>query len=157
MALLLMAFWLILNGRLDFDVIITGVIVSALIFAFACRFTKWSLRKELNVYILIPRGVMYFLTLLWEIACANFSVMKIVATGKTDPYLRTIKTGLKSKAARVVLANSITLTPGTVSVQLVNDRIIVHCLTKDMAEGLTGMRLERMLMKMEAKVYGKRV
>lgn len=157
MAILLFAFWLILNGRLAFDVIVTGVIITAALVFCMCKIGKWSFRKEKLVYVLFPGAVHFCVSLLIEIAKANMAVLKTIGRRNTEPYIRTIHTGLKTRLARVMLANSITLTPGTVTVQLLNDMILVHCLTKDMADGLTGMKLERLLMEMEAKALGKRV
>ncbi len=51
------------------------------------------------------------------------------------PALVRFKTDLKTKQARVVLANSITLTPGTITVTLEEDEYVVHCLDKELAEG----------------------
>ena len=61
------------------------------------------------------------------------------------------KTDLKSAPARIMLANSITLTPGTITVSLTGDEYVVHCLDKSLAEGINSSifvtllrRLERM-------------
>ena len=61
----------------------------------------------------------------------------------------TFKTTLRSKISRVILANSITLTPGTITVSLWEDELIVHCLDKSMAEGMDNSVFVEMLEKME--------
>ncbi len=157
MGLLLFLFWLVLNGRLSFDVIVTGIIASALVLVFMCRFGKWSFQKERLVFLLFPRAAWFAVSLLWEIIKANLSVLMIICRGNADPCIRTIKTGLKTKFGRVMLANAITLTPGTVSVQMLNDRIIVHCLTDKLANELGDMKLEKQLKKMEVLALGERV
>ena len=157
MAILLFVFWIVLNARLDADVLITGGVSALLIWLFAIRFTGWSLKKEKQAMILLPDVFAYFISLFIEIFKANIGVLKVIVNGKTDPYLRTIQTPLKTKLARVLLANSITLTPGTVTVELDGDKLTVHCLTKEMADGLTDFVLEKKLMKMEEKANGKRV
>lgn len=157
MAILLCAFWIVLNGRLDADVLITGAVSALLIWLFTIRFTGWSLKKEKQAMVLLPSVIAYFVSLFIEIFKANIGVLKVILTGRTDPYIRTIQTPLKTRLARVLLANSITLTPGTVTVQLEGDKLTVHCLTKEMADGLTDFILEKKLMKMEEKAYGKRV
>ena len=157
MAILLFVFWVMLNGRLDMDVLITGAISAIAIWLFMLSFTGWSLKKEKQAMILLPSLIAYFAFLFWEILKANIGVLKIILTGKTDPYVRTIETPLRSKMSRVLLANSITLTPGTVTVKIEENRLTVHCLTKDMAEGLTDFILEKKLLEMEEKAYGKRV
>ena len=157
MALFLFVFWIILNGRLDWDVLITGAVSAILIWLFAIRFTGWSLKKEKQAIVLLPGVLAYFASLFVEIFKANIGVLKVIVSGKTDPYIRTIQTPLKSKMARVLLANSITLTPGTVTVQLEGDKLTVHCLTREMADGLTDFILEKKLVKMEERANGKRV
>ena len=157
MALLLFVFWILLNGRLDADVLITGAVSAAAIWIFTICFTGWSVKKEKQAIALIPGLCSYFVSLFWEIFKANIGVLKVIMTGKTDPYIRTIHTPLKTKMARVLLANSITLTPGTVTIELEDDRLTVHCLTREMADGLTDFILEKKLMKMEEKADGKRV
>ncbi len=157
MAILLFVFWIVLNGRLEADVLITGAVSAVAIWLFTIRFTGWSLKKDKQAMILLPSVIAYFVRLFIEIFKANIGVLKVIVTGKTDPYIRTIQTPLKTKLARLMLANSITLTPGTVTVQLEGDKLTVHCLTREMADGLTDFILEKKLMKMEEKANGKRV
>lgn len=157
MAILLFVFWIVLNGRLEADVLITGGVSAVAIWLFTIRFTGWSLKKEKQAIVLLPEVIAYFVRLFIEIFKANIGVLKVIVTGKTDPYIRTIQTPLKTKLARLLLANSITLTPGTVTVQLEGDKLTVHCLTKEMADGLTDFILEKKLMKMEEKANGRRV
>ena len=68
-----------------------------------------------------------------------------------EPAVVRFKTDLKSAPARIMLANSITLTPGTITVSLTGDEYVVHCLDKSLAEGINSSifvtllrRLERM-------------
>jgi multicomponent Na+:H+ antiporter subunit E len=49
----------------------------------------------------------------------------------------------------VILANSITLTPGTITVSLTDDHLLVHCLDKSLAEGMDDSVFVRLLQKME--------
>jgi len=157
MALILFGLWLIINGRCDFDVIVTGVIASVLIWLFAVFFTDWSVKREIRAIRMLPHLAAYCFFLLIEIFKANLDVLKVIIRKKPDPVIRVIKTPLKSKTARVLLANSITLTPGTVTVKLEGDTLTVHALTKELADGLTDFSLEKRLLKMEEKAYGKSV
>lgn len=157
MALLLMVFWLVLNGRLDGDVWITGAVLVALTMAFAIAFGGWSPKKEWTALTIFPGMCSYVGALFVEIVKANVCVIRLIFTKQTSPCVRTIQTSLKTTFARVALANSITLTPGTVTVQLVDDHLTVHCLTREMAEGLENSALEKRLLEMEAKIRAKRV
>ena len=52
------------------------------------------------------------------------------------PVIIRFRTDLKTRTARVILANSITLTPGTITVSIEDDELTVHCLDRSMAEGM---------------------
>ena len=66
-----------------------------------------------------------------------------------DPCLIRFRTDLGTEAARVALANSITLTPGTITVSLDGDGLLVHALDRDMARGLDESVFVRQLRRME--------
>lgn len=157
MAVVLMAFWVILNGRFAPDTLITGAVMGAAVWLCLILFAGWSGRKEWRVIRLAPLAAAYAFFLLAEIFKANMGVLKVILFHRPEPVIRVIQTPLKSKAARVVLANSITLTPGTVTVRLEGDTLTVHALTKEIAEGLTDFSLEKRLLKMEEKAHGKSV
>ena len=63
-----------------------------------------------------------------------------------------LKTDLKTKTARVLLANSITLTPGTITVSLQDNVYTVHCLDKQFGEGLSDSTFVWLLHKIEGQV-----
>ena len=63
----------------------------------------------------------------------------------------TFETDLKGEAAKVVLANSITLTPGTITVTLDEDTYLVHCLDKELGEGIEASSFVERLRKMESR------
>ena len=157
MALLLMVFWLIMNGRAAADTLITGAAATVLVLLFCWLYGGWTPKKEINAYRLLPRGICYAALLFREIFLANLKVISLVFTRREEPCIRNYVTTLKSRAARAVLANSITLTPGTVTVQLVDNVLTVHCLTPEMADSLTGSAFEKRLLAMEDIVYGKHV
>ncbi|GAH60549.1 unnamed protein product [marine sediment metagenome] len=70
----------------------------------------------------------YPLVLLTKVYLASFKMIIPVITGQSNPRVVHFRTRLKSELARVVLANSITLTPGTLTLDLDNDHLIVHWL-----------------------------
>ncbi len=78
-------------------------------------------------------------------------VCQFILAGKdtTKPAIVSFKTTLQSSFTRVVLANSITLTPGTITVSLKGDELIVHCLDESLAEGMDCSIFVTMLEKME--------
>ena len=138
MYLLYFVLWVIFNGQITLEICLFGVVIAALMFAFTCKFMDYSVKKELRTYRNIWRGISYIVLLLSEIIKANYSVIRLILSPKyeIEPKLVRFKTDLKSDTLRVILADSITLTPGTITVTLEGEEYLIHCLDKDMAEGM---------------------
>ena len=151
MLLLFFLVWVIFNGRLTLEIALFGVAVAGAVFAFVCKFMDYSLRKELCFYKRIPAFVQYLYCLIKEIITANLVVSRMILTRKEkmEPVIVHVHTDLKSETARVILANSITLTPGTITVSLTVDDLLVHCLDKSLSEGMDDSVFVRLLKKME--------
>ena len=111
----------------------------------------YSLRKELRFYKRMPAFFQYLYYLIKEIVFSNIAVSRMILTRKEEmePVIVHVRTSLKSETARVILANSITLTPGTITVSLTDDKLLVHCLDKSLAEGMEDSVFVRLLQKME--------
>jgi multicomponent Na+:H+ antiporter subunit E len=82
---------------------------------------------------------------LWEIVKANIDVARVLIERRmpTDISVINVKATQKSELGRVIYANSITLTPGTVTIALDDDILIVHALTTGAAEGLNTGEMDR--------------
>lgn len=153
MFLLFFAVWLILNGRVTVEICLLGLIISAALFYFACRYMEYSVRKEALIFRLIPLCVRYFWVLVKEIVKANVCVLKIILSPdlQPEPAFVYFDTELRTGMAKMVLANSITLTPGTITVSVEGDRYLVHCLDRELAEGMEESVFVELLKEMEAK------
>ncbi len=125
--LTLLLIWVIANGTLAPDTLITGVVISA---AIALAFASFA-----RVYSVIrwsPRVIFYYLmylgVFLIELTKANINVMRLVFSPRIEiePGIVEIKTELKSTIGRLALANSITLTPGTLVVDIKDDSLFIH-------------------------------
>ena len=145
--------WLILNAKITLEIVIIGLIISAVIFAFICKFMDYSIQKEIRMLRKLPLAIYYVLSLLNEIIKANIHVIHLILSEKmeVEPQIVTIHVHLKTNLAKVLLANSITLTPGTITVTLEDDEYTVHCLDKDLAEDLDHSIFVRLLEKLEAE------
>ena len=66
-----------------------------------------------------------------------------------DPQLVYFRSGIKNEGLRVLLANSITFTPGTITVEMDGDLFRVHGLDRELAEGLADSEMVRLLKKVE--------
>ncbi len=126
---------------------------------FLCRHLGWDIRRELRFYRLIPHIIAYVFVLLFEIVKANLAVLPYVA-GVHDPDGRTVEfdSPLRGGTANAVLANSITLTPGTITVAVDIDsgRFTVHCLSPAFAVGIDNSVFVRRLVKMEKILKGEK-
>ncbi len=156
MFVLMFALWIIFNGIFTAEIALFGLAVSALVFWFLCRFMDYSLKKEAGAYRGLVFGLKYIVLLICEIFKANFYVMNLILSSKyiIEPKLLRFRTGLKEEAARVVLANSITLTPGTITVTLEEDEYLVHCLDRELGEGIESCSFEKRLEELERMKTG---
>ena len=152
MFLLFMAVWLILNGRATVEIMLFGLVISAALFYFMCRFMGYSGKKELLLFRLFPLFMRYLWVLVQEIVKANVCVLKLILSPdlQPEPAFLYFDTDFKTGAARMLLANSITLTPGTITVSVEGDRFFVHCLDLELAEGMEESVFVGLLKQMEA-------
>lgn len=152
MFLILFLVWLILNGKITVEICIFGIVISAALFYFICRFMDYSVKKELLLFRLFPLFVQYFWVLVKEIVKANVCVLKIILSPdlQPEPALVYFDTELQSELFKVMLADSITLTPGTITVSVEGNQYCVHCLDRELAEGMENSVFVELLKKMEA-------
>ncbi|MDD3204997.1 MAG: Na+/H+ antiporter subunit E [Lachnospiraceae bacterium] len=152
MYLLFFLIWVNLNGKFTVEITVLGLIIAAVIYAFICKFMDFSFQKDIFICKRTGQIIHYIVVLVKEIIKANIDVLKIMLSSKYDfePAIIRFKTTLKSKTARVVLANSITLTPGTITVSLEEDKYVIHCLDKDFGKGIENSVFVKLLEKMEA-------
>ncbi len=143
--------WIIFNGNVTLEIILFGVVISAFIYLFICKFMDFSVHKDIVMGKKLFFILRYLVVLIIEILKANVATMKLLFCEKyeVEPVLIKFRTNLKTKTARVLLANSITLTPGTITVSLEGNELQVHCLDKSLEEGLSDCIFVRELEKLE--------
>ncbi|MCB1878143.1 MAG: Na+/H+ antiporter subunit E, partial [Chromatiales bacterium] len=111
--LTLFVIWVIANSSLDPQILSSGAVLSLIVTLLFTRFS--GAYREISIS---PRTIYYYLlyvgVFLVELVKANLNVARLVFSPKVDihPGIVEIKTKLKSRTGRLVLANSITLTPG---------------------------------------------
>ena len=151
MFLLFFIGWIIFNGAITTEIVIFGLIIAAAMYVFVCKFMDYSIRKDISYIKKFFMLLQYVCVLVWEIVKANFAVIKLITSSKyeLEPAMVLFKVDLETKMARVILANSITLTPGTITVLLEEDEFIVHCLDKELAEGINRSVFVELLKKLE--------
>lgn len=133
------------------EIAVIGAVIVLLMFTFICRFMDYSLRQEILLYKKSICLMHYILILGMEIMKANMAVIRLITSNSevVEPVMVRVHTNLKSNFCRVLLANSITLTPGTITVSLDGDEYVVHCLDKSLSEGMEESVFVRMLEKLE--------
>lgn len=133
----LLAFWLLLSGHFDPLLVGLGIASVALTMFFVLRMR--ILDKESFPFHLTLQLPRFFVYITNEIIKSNIDVLGRILSFRTNavsPQLRELPLPQNSDLGRVIYANSITLTPGTVSLELKSDSVVVHALTKQAAEGL---------------------
>lgn len=144
--------WIILNGRLTGEIVIFGLGVSAFCFALSCSLLGWSREKEKALLRRAPQFLGYFLHLLGEIWQANVAVIRLIYSRReVKPVYTHFTAPLRTKAARIALSDSITLTPGTITGIMEDGKFVVHCLDESMAEGLEEGEFVHRLKKIEGE------
>ena len=99
-------------------------------------------------------GVLFYLPwLFWQIARANAAVARIILDPRLpiQPRLVRVRASQRSATGQVLYANSITLTPGTISLDLRNDTILVHALTDEAAAELETGKMDRRVCRLEGQ------
>ena len=143
LALVLFAFWMVLSGRTETKFVIYGILTAVV--------TTWVTYPLLLVpnkdgskkyYVFgfsIPKMIMYFFWLMWQLVLANIDVL-LATTGQElniDPKVVRFRFKADNPMASVILANSITLTPGTVTMNVTDDGVYeIHALTVGAAAGV---------------------
>jgi multicomponent Na+:H+ antiporter subunit E len=148
--ILLFLTWCAFSGLFD-AVHLTMGLISSLAVAAMCELMPTS--RPANPWPLSVKGTFAFIGylgwLVWQIFLANLQVLRISLSRSPQqhiaPQFVEFRTRLKGDFARFVLAHSITLTPGTVTVRLEGDKFTVNALTQEMAQGTPGDMETRLL------------
>ena len=156
MYILLLLFWIILNGKITTEILIFGVVLAGAIFWFMCKFLDYSPKYELCVAKNAGWIFVYFWVLVIEIFKAAITVYKRVYSKKIEiqPQMVFFDVDIESEFLRFVLANSITITPGTITVDVDENHFCVHALDYTLAEGIEDSVFIRLLKKMEGNCNG---
>ena len=159
MFVVLFGFWMVLSGRTE-----TKFIVYGLITALVTTWVTYPLllvpnkdgSKQYFVFgVSIPKFIMYFFWLMWQLVLANVDVLLATTAQELDIDPKVVRFYFRADnpMASVVLANSITLTPGTVTINVTDDGLYeIHALTKGAAAGV----LDGSMQKKVTDLYGEK-
>ncbi len=135
MYIALFILWVMLNGKLNLEITIFGLVISAALYWFLCKFMDYNYKRELVVVKCAGSLLKYVVLLVVEIILANLATAKMILNfeEEPEPVLVKFKSDLKTQSAQTLLANSITLTPGTITVELEDGDFLVHALDESYA------------------------
>lgn len=141
--------WLLLSGHYDPLLLSLGAasVVTVVLIA-------WRMDVVDHECVPLQLRLGYFGYLLWlgmEIIKANIEVTKVILNPSLPitPELFWIRASQKTDVGRVIHANSITLTPGTVSVEVEGGSILVHAITAELADGTRSGEMDRYVTRVE--------
>ncbi len=145
--LIMFGFWILLSGKFDLFHLTLGVISSGLVSLLSADILMHDGRKRDRIGVTF-RFICYIPWLLYQIILSTLHVTYLALhpkmTDRIDPTIVTFKTKLKSTIAQVALANSITLTPGTITIRIKDGIFYVHAISRKAAAGLPGEMEDRL-------------
>jgi multicomponent Na+:H+ antiporter subunit E len=151
-AIAMFSFWILLSGEFTF-ILITSGIVASLIVAYLSHdifIGKPDIKVETRRVL---KFIKYLPWLVWKVILANFEIAYLVLHPKMliDPQIIRFETGLKTDLGIVTLANSITLTPGTITVEANKEEFVVHAIWQKSVEGIIDGEMQRKVKEIEGE------
>ncbi|MCR4721858.1 MAG: Na+/H+ antiporter subunit E [Lachnospiraceae bacterium] len=156
MFILVFAVWIIFNGRITVETTVIGIILSGLLVLFACRILSYPIKKEILLLKILPRLIGYFFYLFGQLIIANLTVIRFTLSPKkkVKSVIVTFETDISSPFFLTLLANSITLTPGTLTVSMDKGVFKVHCLDESFDVGIEASGFVKRIEKMQSIAGG---
>ena len=149
LGLFLYCLWLLLSGYYLFLLLSLGLVSVLLTVVIAVRMD--IVDHETYPLHITWRVISYWIWLAWEIVKANVDVARCILSPSLpiSPKVTRVRASQRSAIGLVTYANSITLTPGTVSIEVENDTIVVHALTEAAEHALQEGEMDRRVSEME--------
>ena len=148
----LMAVWLLMSGH--YTVLITGLSVASVLFATVMSTRLGGTDDEGLPLHIMGRLPGYFIWLFKEILMSNIATAKVILSNSADPEMFETPASQKTEAGVATYANSITLTPGTVTVDIEKDIFLVHALTKDFGDDVRSRDMDAKVSALETLPKG---
>jgi multicomponent Na+:H+ antiporter subunit E len=147
--LMLSVVWLLWSGHTEAMILGFGLLSVIGVMLITARMD--SVADSPRLYRLGARPLLYLPWLGWEIVKANIDVAKIILNPKLpiSPRLIRVPASQKTAVGQVAYANSITLTPGTISLDVRDNQILVYALTKEAADGVESGEMDRRVAALE--------
>lgn len=144
--------WLGLSGHFSPFLLVTSIL--SVIGVVALLVHLGLVSRDYQPFSLVFAFVGYWRWLLIEILKSNWDVMKAILRGNIAPAMAWVPASQQSEICRALYANSITLTPGTVTVVAEGDHFLVHALRQDGIDGLLGGEMDARCAALDARFRG---
>ena len=146
---ILMSVWLLMSGH--YTVLVTGLGLASAAFATWMAARIGAQDREGLPFHLMGRLPAYTLWLFWEIAASNIATMKLILFRPPEPVMFRTRYSQRTPAGVAVYANSITLTPGTVTVGIDDGGFLVHALSPELGDGIRKGGMDARVARLEGK------
>ena len=149
-ALIMFAFWIFLSGKFSLILLLSGLISSLLVSYMSNDLLIGNGDMKLG-FIRTIRFIRFLPWLLWQIVLANIdlAIRTLHPKMPINPMLINFKNNLKTDLGMVILANSITLTPGTVTIDVNENEFLVHVISEKAAQSLISGEMQARVKKIE--------
>jgi len=147
-ALVIAAIWLLLSGHYTTLILSLGVLSVLAVTWFVWRMDRVD--GELGVLPMRPRLLNYLLWLMWQVVLSNIDVVRRIwdPTLPIRPTWQRLDIKVTSPLAKMLYANSITLTPGTLTTDVREDHFMVHSLTSEGIDELRKGKMEKQIQRL---------
>lgn len=151
LACILILFWILLSGHTSILLISLGL-ASILLVTWLVRRMDYNDKTPFRI-LLSLEFFTYLAWLIWQVIITNIDVARRIwkTSLPIKPECRKIKVNIKDPTIKTIYANSITLTPGTVTTEVGEDYFIVHALNAEGLDELEDGEMERRLSRLEKK------
>ena len=146
---ILFSLWLLMSGHYNVLIVSLGIISCAFCVYVAKR-GKLIDDEGLPIFFM-PRLLNYLIWLFKEILKSNLNTAKVIINGKVEPETFTVKTSQVTDVAKVTYANSITLTPGTVTTKIQKGVFEVHALNSNFGNDVRTNEMDKKVTWLEGK------
>lgn len=150
---LLLGTWLLLSGHYEATLMMYGVLCSAAVVGISARLR--ILDEETLPVALVFRTLLYLPWLFGQIVKSNWAVARVILDPALPirPRLLRVSAAQQSIVAQVLYANSITLTPGTITLDVRSGQLLVHALTDASSAALLGGEMNRRVARLEGQAF----
>ncbi len=151
MFILLLMLWIVLNGRITTEILCVGVVLVSGISHFMYKHLGYVPSAEGRFFRKLCWAVYFFGVLVVEVVKSGMMILQFVLAKEMDiqPQIVVFPVKLKSEFLKIILAHSITLTPGTITLNIEGDLFYVHAFDYTFGEDVVDSVFHRLLVKIE--------